>query len=69
MNTLSPILRFYKKKKPQSFDDNKTVARQGGHVAGTARKEIEAQTSESIVNSENSHTLRLENKKTGANNG
>jgi len=58
-----------KKKKPASFDDNKTVARQGGHVAGTARKEIEAQTGESIVSSENAHTLRLENKKTGANNG
>ena len=33
-----------KKKKPESFPQNKEVARQGGHVAGTARKEIEAQT-------------------------
>jgi len=49
-----------KKKKPASFDDNKTVARQGGHVAGTARKEIEAQTGKSIVSSENAGALRLE---------
>jgi len=52
-----------KKKKPESFDENRTVARQGGHVAGTARKEIEAQTGESIVSSENANALRLENQK------
>jgi hypothetical protein len=52
-----------KKKKPQSLDANKTVARQGGHVAGTARKEIEAQTGESIVSAENANVLRLENQK------
>ena len=42
-----------KKKKPESFPQNKEVARQGGHVAGTARKEIEAQTGESIVSPKN----------------
>jgi len=52
-----------KKKKPESFDENKTVARQGGHVAGTARKEIESQTGESIISSDNASALRLENKK------
>jgi len=52
-----------KKKQPASFDENKTVAQQGGHVAGTARKEIEAQTGESIVSSDNAEALRLENKK------
>jgi len=51
-----------KKKKPESFDENKAVAQQGGHVAGTARKEIEAQTGESIVSSDNAAALRLENK-------
>jgi len=48
-----------KKKKPASFDENKAVAQQGGHVAGTARKEIEARTGESIVSPENAHDLRL----------
>ena len=51
-----------KKKKPESFPQNKEVARQGGHVAGTARKEIEAQTGESIVSQKNAANLRLENK-------
>jgi len=48
---------------PESFDENRTVARQGGHVAGTARKEIEAQTGESIVSSDNAAALRLGNQK------
>jgi BRO family, N-terminal domain len=52
-----------KKKKPKSFPQNKEVARQGGHVAGTARKEIEAQTGESIVSPKNAANLRLENKR------
>lgn len=52
-----------KKKKPETFDANKTVARQGGHVAGTARKEIEEQTGEKVVSSNNATDLRLENKK------
>ena len=52
-----------KKKTPESFDENKTVARQGGHVAGTARKEIETQTGESIISGENARNLRLESKK------
>ena len=53
-----------KKKKPKSFPQNKEVARQGGHVAGTARKEIESQTGESIVSPEHAAILRLENKRT-----
>jgi len=40
-----------------------TVARQGGHVAGTARKEVEARTGKSIVSSDNAAALRLGNKK------
>ncbi|MGR3176734.1 MAG: BRO-N domain-containing protein [Candidatus Anammoxibacter sp.] len=52
-----------KKKRPESFVANKTVAKQGGHVAGTARKEIEAQTGESIVSPDNAGNSRLENKK------
>ena len=52
-----------KKRKPKSFPRNKEVARQGGHVAGTARKEIESQTGESIVSPENVANLRLENKR------
>ncbi len=52
-----------KKKKPESFEDNKEVARQGGHVAGTARKEIEAQTGESVVSSESAADLQIKSEK------
>ncbi|CAK8712108.1 Bro-N domain-containing protein [Candidatus Electrothrix laxa] len=51
-----------KKKNPTNFAESKTVAREGGHVAGTARKEIESKTGESIVCPENAEDLRLENK-------
>ncbi|RKY06183.1 MAG: hypothetical protein DRP56_07875 [Planctomycetota bacterium] len=52
-----------KKKQPESFEENKAVAKQGGHVAGTARKEIEAQTGEPIVSPENATDLRLQDRK------
>ncbi len=49
-----------KKKKPDTFDKNKAVARESGHVAGTARKEIETQTGESIISPDNAESLRLQ---------
>jgi hypothetical protein len=51
-----------KKKKPNNFVENKIVAREGGHVAGTARKEIESKTGKSIVSPDNAGDLRLEDK-------
>ncbi|MBU1089735.1 hypothetical protein KKF38_03000 [Patescibacteria group bacterium] len=42
-----------KKKKPQGLIANKKIARQGGHVAGTARKEIESKTGEGVVSRKN----------------
>ncbi len=38
-----------KEKKPKNFDENKTIARQGGTIAGNTRKEIEAKTGKKIV--------------------
>jgi len=46
-----------KKKKPKTFPQNKQVAHQGGHVAKTARKEIETHTSEKVVSSRNAQQL------------
>ena len=46
-----------KEKKPRDFDQNKTVARQGGAVAGGARKEIERRTGKPVVTSKNVHDL------------
>lgn len=36
---------------PQNFEDSKKVARQGGHVANVARKELEAKTGKKVVTS------------------
>ena len=44
---------------PQGLDENRTVARQGGRVAGNARKEIEAQTGKPVVTAENASTMLL----------
>lgn len=44
---------------PQGFEQNLTVARQGGKVAGNARKEIEAQTGRPVITAENASTMLL----------
>jgi len=38
-----------KKKEPKSLDENKVVARQGGEVAGGARKDIERKTGKKVI--------------------
>lgn len=52
-----------KKKKPVGFKQNKEIARQGGQVAGTARKEIEEKTGESVVSPKDAKALRNSNTK------
>lgn len=42
-----------KAKDANGLDENKTAARQGGDVAGNARKELELKTGESVVTDEN----------------
>ena len=39
--------------KPDSFDDNKKVARRGGNVAGIARKETEKELGHSVISKDN----------------
>lgn len=46
---------------PQGLEENCVVARQGGKVAGNARKEIEAQTGRPVVTSGNAQTMMLGN--------
>ena len=41
------------KREPKSFDENKTVAREGGTIAGNARKEIESKTGKSTISDYN----------------
>ena len=46
-----------KEKIPQDFSANKTIARQGGEVAGNARKDIEAKTGKKVITSKNARQL------------
>ena len=42
-----------KEKDPQNFADNRKVAKEGGEVAGNARKDIEERTGKPVITSKN----------------
>ena len=46
-----------KKEKPQGLEANRNVAKRGGAVAGTARKNLEKETGESVISNQNAVTL------------
>lgn len=46
------------KKEPETFKQNKIIARQGGEVAGNARKEIEKKTGNKVITGKNGKQLR-----------
>ena len=52
-----------KKRKPKGFIENKKVAKQGGAVAGNARKELEIKTGEKVVSRKNFLLPGKQNKK------
>lgn len=52
-----------KKKEPETFEESKIIANQGGTIAGNARKEIEEKTGEDVVTAKNAKTLRPSPKK------
>jgi prophage antirepressor-like protein len=45
--------RIAKSKDVQGFEENKTAAKQGGEVAGNARKELESKIGESVLSEDN----------------
>ena len=47
------------KKQPKNFPENKGVAREGGTVAGHARKEIESKTGKKVITRKNAKGLKL----------
>ncbi len=47
-----------KEKKPKNFAENKTIAKQGGTIAGNTRKAIEAKTGKKVVSNLNAKLLR-----------
>lgn len=44
---------------PQGLEENRVVAKQGGTVAGNARKEIESKTGRPVITAENASTMLL----------
>lgn len=44
---------YSRKEKPQTFEENKKIAKAGGSVAGDARKTIESRTGEPVITSRN----------------
>jgi hypothetical protein len=40
-----------REQQPETFDENRRVAIRGGHIAGNARKEIEATTGKPVITS------------------
>jgi hypothetical protein len=47
-----------KKDEPKDFDENKKVAREGGSIAGNARKNIEEKIGKKVITSDNFETLK-----------
>ena len=51
-----------KNKLPETFEENKKVAREGGEVAGNTRKEIEQKTGRNVITDENRFGLKYKKK-------
>ena len=47
-----------KEKKPETFEENKIIANQGGTIAGNARKEIEEKTGKKVISKKDVKQLR-----------
>ena len=47
------------KRQPKNFPENKKVAKEGGTVAGNARREIESKTGKKVITPKNAKKLRL----------
>jgi hypothetical protein len=51
-----------KTKNPKGFDENKKAAKQGGSVAGNARRELESKTGKKVVSNGNYLLEKKKNK-------
>jgi hypothetical protein len=50
-----------KVKQPKTFPENRHVAREGGTIAGNARRQIEAKTGNKVITSKNAKTMLIKN--------
>ncbi len=57
-----------KEKKPKSFEANKTIAQQGGTIAGNTRKEIEKKTGKKVVSPLNAKIIQKQIEEKNENN-
>ncbi len=46
-----------KQEHPDTFEQNQEIAKQGGEIAGTARRQIERKTGKSVVTAKNANGL------------
>ena len=51
-----------KAKKPRTFPENRQAAREGGNIAGNARKQIEAKTDRKVITNKNAKQLKIQPK-------
>ncbi|MFT4303499.1 MAG: hypothetical protein ACMXYG_02970 [Candidatus Woesearchaeota archaeon] len=51
-----------KKEEPNTFGKNQEIAKRGGNVAGTARKEAEKELGRNVVTSKNAKQIRFSKK-------
>lgn len=47
-----------KEKTPETFEESRTIANQGGTIAGSARKQIEEKTGKAVITKQNAKQLR-----------
>lgn len=52
-----------KEQEPEDFEQSKIIAKQGGSIAGNARKEIEEKTGKEVVSSDNAQQLQSKKRK------
>ena len=52
-----------KAKKPETFNENRKVAREGGGIAGNARKQIEQKTGKGVISGKNVKSLQNQKQK------
>ena len=59
LNTLAEVAatELSQKIDPKGFNQQKSVAKRGGHVAATARRELEKQLGQSVVTKDNAKAL------------
>ena len=50
-----------KEKNPKTFKESKTIAKQGGTIAGNTRKEIEEKTGKGVITSKNAKEIGKSN--------